>query len=219
MIEREDAYIWSAGTGPEFITGFTKAHLPGDTGPDIKKALAFTGADLGVGYMKQRHGAAVLEIDSPGRYISDGIFTRSSGLALVVRTADCLPLVFYSSREKAVGAVHMGWRSARAGIIEHIGFDLTSFSCIAGVGMRKCCYKVGMEFLDYGPLAPFIEKREGALYFDPVTFARSNLISRGLRAENFFDHGECSFCSERGFHSYRRTNTGYRTLSFAARRA
>jgi polyphenol oxidase len=40
----------------------------------------------------------------------DALWTRETGTALLIRTADCLPILFYSKSEPLVGAVHAGWR-------------------------------------------------------------------------------------------------------------
>lgn len=212
--ETADAYIWNIKPEASVIFGYTKNHLKGDVEADMKKALTFTKKDFGVAWMNQEHGPAIITIDSPGRYMCDGLLTRSQGLALVVRTADCMPLILYGEKQGVLGAVHMGWRSAKAGILDNMPFDLSEVICIAGVGMRKCCYEVGMEFLGYGEIKDFLEKRKDLYYFDPIGYAREKLLRRGLKKENFFDQNECSFCSERGFHSYRKTKTPYRTLTF-----
>ena len=214
LIEKADSYIWDTGPQSAFLAGYTKSHLNGDVAPDMKKALFFTRRDFGVGWMNQDHGPDVKLIDKPGRYECDGLFSRREGLLLVVRTADCMPLILYSQDEGAAGVIHMGWRSAHKGILDNIGFDLSSFICVAGVGLRKCCYEVGEEFLKFDGMKYFVEKREGSYYFDSIGFARSRLSARGLDEDNFFDQGECSYCSARGFHSFRRTKARGRTLSF-----
>jgi copper oxidase (laccase) domain-containing protein len=167
--------------------------------------------------MDQVHGAEVRTVESGGRYECDGIFTGLPELALVVRTADCLPLIFFSESKRVAGAVHMGWRSAAAGIIGNIPFDLSSFVCIAGVGLRSCCFRVSGDFLGQERTLPFTVRRGDASYFDPVEFARRSLIGRGLKQDCFYDAGICSYCSREGFHSHRKDGTADRTLSFIVR--
>ena len=215
--ETDYAYLLEVDQTASPIIGYTKTILKGDTAADMSKALAFTGLSFGVGCMRQVHGPAVKIIEASGAYECDGIFTKEAQLALVVRTADCLPLIFCSGREDVVGVVHMGWRSAKDGILDNIPYRLDSFSCVAGIGMRKCCYRVGAEFLRYGLLAEFVEERSGGFYFDPVGFARETLKTKGLREGDFFDLGKCSVCSGDSLYSYRRTKTTARTLSFIAR--
>jgi len=211
------ACIWEDVFPVFVIAGFTSGALKGDVQSEMPQVLSSLGKGSELAYMKQVHGPDVKLIEEPGVYECDGLFTRESDLALVVRTADCLPLVFYSEKTKAVGVVHMGWRSAAAGILEHIPFDLSSFTCVAGVGLRACCYRVGDDFLENDLMKRFVTRRQKSYYFDPIDFARRNLVRNGLRESNFFDAGDCSFCSGEEFHSHRRTGTTDRTLSFIVR--
>jgi len=160
------------------------------------------------------HGGEVLSISEPGKYTCDGIFTSSPELVLIVKTADCLPLIFFSLKNKMSGVVHMGWRSAENGILGNIDIDLKDFIVIAGPGLRKCCYKVGEEFNRYKDFSDYMLEKNNGFYFDPILFAKNNLIKNGLKEENFFDSRICSLCSEFGLPSYRKTKTNKRTLSF-----
>ena len=207
-------FVWDREFPDTVVAGYSGPSLTGDVTAEMPGLLASCGVDADAAYMKQVHGGEIRSIDTPGRYECDGIFTASPRLTLVVRTADCLPLVFYSAKERVAGVVHMGWRSAEAGILEHIAFALSSFSCIAGVGMRRCCYVVGEDFVSKTRLKDFVERRGEAYYFDPVAFARTCLIQRGLPEERFIDTGICSCCSQENHHSYRKTATDKRTLSF-----
>ena len=45
--------------------------------------------------------------------------TTSPGIALGILTADCAPVIFVDRDSRVIGAVHAGWRGARAGIIEN----------------------------------------------------------------------------------------------------
>lgn len=214
ITEKENSFIISRTAGDTFIMGFTKPVLKGDPAREAPKALSFLEKGFGTGYMKQVHGPDILLIDGPGQYTCDGIFTRKEDIALIVKTADCMPLLFSSEREGVAGVVHMGWRSANAGILDNIPFDLSSFTVAMGVGMRKCCYRVGEEFLAYRQLMGSLEKRDGGYYFDPVGFAVAGLIKKGMKASSFFDYNVCSCCSKAGFYSHRRDATDNRTMSF-----
>ncbi|MBX7057961.1 MAG: polyphenol oxidase family protein [Leptospirales bacterium] len=79
--------------------------------------------------LDQVHGAACVEI-APGRpeYLPEGdvaradaLYTARRGVALLVRVADCLPLLFCLSsgadQPALIGVVHAGWRGMAEGII------------------------------------------------------------------------------------------------------
>jgi len=215
IIDKNNAYIVEIAQNLSVMIGVTKNTLEGSAPDrDILTALSFYGKNFDAAWMEQPHGAAVKEVSFPGVYKCDGLFTKSENLALIVRTADCMPIIFYSKEEGVIGVVHMGWRSADAGILDNIGYDLSSFTVIAGAGMRICCYKVGKEFLAYPEMKHFIENRAGKHYFDPIGFILEKLSRKGLKKANFIDMNICSYCSGNDFFSYRNTKTTNRTLSF-----
>ncbi|MBD3380187.1 MAG: hypothetical protein GF408_06975 [Candidatus Omnitrophica bacterium] len=205
LTEEKSLYYYET---PDGVTaGFSSARI-GGLG-EVRKRIG------DIAYMEQVHGARISVVKKPARYRADGIFTVAKGLFTAVMTADCLPLLFYSLEAGVAGAVHMGWRSAEKGIIGHIRLDLSSFTVIAGPGMRKCCYEVGSEFEEKPVLAPHISRREGGIYFDPVGFAREQLLKKGLKEEGFRESGICTLCGGSGLPSFRGTGTGQRTISFA----
>lgn len=66
----------------------------------------------------QPHGAAVAAVERPVEVPMggcDGLATDRDDIALVVWTADCVPLLLAGGR--AVAAVHAGWRGAAAGVV------------------------------------------------------------------------------------------------------
>ena len=196
------------------VVGFTKPNLEGILPQDSHKVFSSLKLEPQVSYMNQLHSAIVHCIDKPGAYNADALFTTTKNQALIVKTADCLPIFLAKSDSKIIGILHMGWRSAKEGILDNIPYELDSFKVGLGVGLRQCCFEVGDEFLEYRAFKPFLKEREDKVYFDPVNFAKSTLIEKGLKERNLFDMGICSFCSDKGFFSYRRSKTSSRTLSF-----
>ena len=49
---------------------------------------------------------------------ADAAVTRTPGIVLGVRTADCLPVLFADRAGTVVGAAHAGWRGLAAGVLE-----------------------------------------------------------------------------------------------------
>ena len=214
LIEEEYCYIVEDFFESSILAGFTKPILTGNPAQDIYTVLESSKSDLSVSYLKQVHSSTIHSVKDAGVYVGDGLFSSRSKLALIVKTADCMPFFFASSQQGIVGMVHMGWRSAWAGILDNIPVDLASCKVIAGVGLRPCCYRVGEEFLEYQQFSSCIERKNNGLYFNPIRFARETLESRGLKEDNFLDIGLCSSCSAQTFFSFRRDATVTRTLSF-----
>lgn len=213
LAEYENYILIEDFFSPPIIAGFTKPTLKGVLPDDIYKVLAFLDKEISVSFLNQLHSARIHYLERPGVYDGDALFSQLKNNVLVVKTADCLPLFFSSSKLGVIGLVHMGWRSAKEKILENIKFDLSSFRTALGVGLRKCCYRVSDEFLSLPNLSSFLEERNGGLYFDPVSFTREGLAKKNLK-EEVFDINICSFCSNKDFFSYRRDKTDSRTLSF-----
>ena len=213
LIEKGDAFfINNIPFNYPVTAGFTKPSIEGiDVKNDINKI--FPGFDIA--YMNQVHSPYVRYIDKPGIYTADGIITEKRKLVLIVKTADCLPLFVFDNKDRKIGVIHMGWRSASSGIINNINIDFKRSYVVAGAGLRKCCYEVGEEFLRIKELSSFVEKRNQKFYLDIISFAKNSFYRRGLKEKNFYDTGICSFCHKTRFFSYRRAKTKKRMLSFA----
>ena len=74
--------------------------------------------------VRQVHGTHVCVVQQAGDALScqqgaDALVTQQPGLALVMLVADCLPVLFYSSRHQVVAAAHAGWRGLAEGILEN----------------------------------------------------------------------------------------------------
>lgn len=197
----------------KITAGFTKTSLFGRLPADFNKLISYIGKEVNFSYMQQKHSRQIAIVKKPGIYDSDGLFSEQKNHFLIVKTADCLPLFFVNSND-LVGVIHLGWRSAKKGILDNIPFNLTGFKVVAGVGLRSCCYQVGEEFRNFSKLSPYLKKVEKSLYFDPIQFTKEKLASKGLSKNNFWDLNLCSFCSNRRLFSSRKDAAKGRNLSF-----
>ncbi len=84
---------------------------------------------------------------------SDGLATSTPGLALMLRFADCQPILLYDPRQHALALVHAGWRgvaqgiAARAAETMEAAFGSQPRDLLIGLGpaIGPCCYTVGDE--------------------------------------------------------------------------
>lgn len=92
--------------------------------------------------MNQTHSNIVKMIKSTGIYNTDAIITSMKALPLVVKTADCMPILM--SDEIKVSAVHSGWKGVKNKIFEKTisKFDLNSLKVSIGPYAKDCCYEV-----------------------------------------------------------------------------
>ncbi len=105
--------------------------------------------------LRQVHSDVVHRVDEAVAepLVGDGVITRTPGLLLVVKTADCLPVLIIDPKRHAIGAIHAGWRGtvkriAEKGVGEmrrQFGSNPADLLAAIGPGIRRCCYTVGEE--------------------------------------------------------------------------
>ena len=67
---------------------------------------------------KQVHGDQILRVSAPGLVEGfDALVTDQPGVLLAVSVADCTPILVFDPKNKAVAAIHAGWRGTAAGIV------------------------------------------------------------------------------------------------------
>lgn len=164
---------------------------------------------------KQVHGDVIWKVtpkDVPhaGIFEADAIVTETPGLAIGIRTADCLPALLYDPVCRVVAAVHAGWKSTKLDIVRktvelmrsHYAVDPKNIRAAIGPCIRRDSCEVGPEFREYFPLDT-IQTPEG-LRFDILSANMRQLTRAGVKREHIFDSGLCSFTDAARFHSFRR---------------
>lgn len=70
--------------------------------------------------VKQIHSAAVVRAENPmdGQRQGDAIITNQPGLLMLMRFADCVPILFYDPVKQAAGIAHAGWQ----GTVKQVSF-------------------------------------------------------------------------------------------------
>jgi len=164
-------------------------------------------------FAEQVHGTNVYFCPSDiGGYIklqTDGLISQTPGQILVIKTADCLPLLIYDPLKKKVGAIHAGRKGLMKGIIEEaIKTFGSSSSLVVGIGphIRKCCYSLSERNKVYFqvPWKKYLQKRNNQFYFDLTQIAKDKLLKIGVKKENIEDSGICTFCQGKRFFSARK---------------
>lgn len=174
--------------------------------------------------VKQVHGTDVLILDRPisegDRFAGgwDALVTDQPGVTVAVRTADCVPVLLYDRRKKAVAAIHAGWRGAVAGIVPRtIELMASKFKVLEsdlrvsiGPSAGPCCYEVDETVL--APLRSGGADWGGVLHDDHGTKARLDLkalvrkqVARiGIQSKHITAVNLCTICHRDLFYSYRR---------------
>lgn len=141
-------------------------------------------------------------------YQGDFLITNQKNIALVVLTADCVPLVLVDPVKKIVAVVHAGWKGSFAGVLEATLETMkqtyqTNFSDIEalfGPSARSCCYEVSEDFFvkfekKFGKVDSFYQKNS-SIYFDNNLFLQNILKKYGILKRNInIENSFCTICN------------------------
>jgi len=141
----------------------------------------------------------------------DALLTDQENLFLIIQVADCLPIFLVDPATEIVGLAHIGWRGAVSGIAEEVIREAkeifnakpSDLYLVFGPSIGRCCYKIS------GDLAvlfdeKYIDKRGAENYLDLGHFVKDKFLESGMKEENIFVSGECTFCGDKRYQSYRR---------------
>ena len=184
----------------------------------------------GLVYMKQIHSATVeyvTEADRGKTLECDALVTDRPGVTLSVRTADCVPILFWAPvsdkgsgepmPEGVVGACHAGWRGTVARIQQNtlgrmvaLGAEIKDIRCAVGAAIHSCCYEVGSDFraavadaLGEEAAARFVYEENGVLRADLIAMNVALLLECGILPDNIAVSSRCTCCESDLFFSHR----------------
>jgi hypothetical protein len=188
---RHGVFTRLGGRSAGAFASLNVGHTVGDDAAHVEANHAAIYAALGLdparvvcGRQVHGHQVAVVAASDGGRALAatDALVTDDPRLALMLRFADCAPVLFAAPRVGAVGIAHAGWRGAVARVAAHTVLAMVeAFGCraeeiLASVGpcIGPCCYEVGPEVVAQveaafgGAAQGMISRRraDGAAYLD-----------------------------------------------------
>ncbi len=151
-----------------------------------------------------------------GRVIeaTDGLVSREPGTALLLRFADCVPIVLYDRERRAIGLAHAGWRGTLEGMAgaavramqAHFGSQPGRLWAGVGPAIGACCYEVSADLAEafahrFGPQVVGHPPGSGA-HLDLAAANAIALQEAGLGQVE--QAGLCTACHVDEFFSHRR---------------
>ena len=167
---------------------------------------------------RQVHGTQVLVCSGASKHHeqdADILIAREQGVALAVRTADCLPVLLADKQAGVIAAVHAGWRGTVARIVEQAlarmlayGAEVERIQASLGPYIAPCCFAVSddvAEQLCDACSQNVTLHQDGKTYADLAKANHVQLLSFGVNTENIELSRHCTACCKQpGFFSYRR---------------
>ncbi|MBI3324609.1 MAG: polyphenol oxidase family protein [Candidatus Omnitrophica bacterium] len=175
--------------------------------------------DLSTSQRLESSTSALPSLTIPG---CDGLCTQTPGVALIVRTADCLPITVWDPLGRVVAIIHAGWRGLSRRLPErllrllHVRYHCRPERLWVGIGpaIRECCFEVGPEFA--GRFAGFVHRDGSRRTCNLIGYAIRQLAGIGVRPSRIADSGLCTACDPSRWHSHRRDGaSGGRLFSVA----
>lgn len=209
----------------QYFSGFSTKAL-GD-GRDVRTILRFLDSNK-IHYKKlvvldQIHSVNIHFFDSQKTYMvekiidTDGILTDQQGVVLVVRTADCLPLIFTDKKRGLIGISHQGWRGSLKKMVAKMvetfvahGAKKDDIRVAFGPAIGVCCYDIAddryyefmEEFSQYEAKIFHFEQGRRHLNFSLLNYLQ--LRDTGIEKAQIDFFPFCTKCDNKHFFSFRR---------------
>lgn len=155
----------------------------------------------------------------------DGLITNRRNLPLMLRFADCVPIVLYDPKNQAIGIAHAGWRGTVSKVLtntvqamgETFGTRPRDLIACIGPSIGPCCYEIGGDVREkveqaYPGTSDLLLTENGSTRLNLWEANASQL--RALGAGQVEMAGVCTADSTHDFYSWRRENAN--TGRFAA---
>lgn len=151
-------------------------------------------------------------------YEADGLMTAIPGVALIVFSADCIPVLLYDPARRVAAAVHAGWRGTAAGIVtaaveqmcQIYGSSPADIRAAIGPGIGPCCFEThedvpnAMTAAVASPALPYIKiKDNGKFTVDLKGINARRLELAGLDPANIAVSSDCTACMGDKYWSHR----------------
>ena len=180
---------------------------------DIVKSRQMHGTDIRIVTEKDR--AKLFDTEIPA---ADGLVTNNKNIALIIYTADCVPILLHDPVNKVIGAVHAGWRSTVENIagkaiqtmIEEFGCSPENIKAAIGPCISVCCFETSQDVPDalrnaLGKLADNCIKPHNEKFMVDLKEANRQMLVNAF-VEDIKISDECTSCNTDKYWSHRKLN-------------
>ncbi len=166
-------------------------------------------------FANQVHGDKIIAINKKPEDVPDGdaFITNQKNLSIAVRVADCQGLLVFDPVQKAISAIHSGWRGSTVNIIgktiqrlkEEYGSNPKDLIVGISPSLGPCC----TEFSDPKKELPeFIHPYIEGHHVDFWSLSIDQLKNEGVMESQIEKTKQCTKCDPAGFYSYRKGDAG-----------
>ena len=151
----------------------------------------------------------------------DALITNKKNTPLVVKTADCIPILLYDEKNSVIAVVHSGWKGTTNNIaidtlntmIEKYNSKKEDIKAYLYPSIRKCHFEVEIDvYKQFKEKIKNIDKyttKKGIKYYiDLQQIVIDNLKKQKIK--EIHDSKICTYCNHGKYYSYRYNNTDKR---------
>ena len=132
----------------------------------------------------------------------DGFVTDQKDVGVLLKVADCVPLIMYDPVHNVIGSYHVGWQGAVANIhtlgLQTLGTAYQTnpedVLCWFGPNAKKCHYISADKpaQLDDDAWKPYITQVESGWQVDLNGFLSDSLVKSGVKKKNIIIDPQCT---------------------------
>lgn len=132
----------------------------------------------------------------------DGFITNQSEAGLLLKLADCVPVIMYDPTHHALGIFHAGWQGAVKQIhLKGLGLlqsnyetDPAEVLVWLGPSAHKCCFtsEVEPEQLADPAWSKYVESKDDKYHIDIPGYLADTLKLTGIKAKNITTDPQCT---------------------------
>ncbi len=140
---------------------------------------------------------------------ADAVIATKPGVAVAVRTADCLPVLLADPQTGVVAAVHAGRKGVELSLARSVVETMAALFngepdemlVALAPSIRQCCYEIDAE--GAARFASCCGGHADGRMIDLIGATMEQLQLAGVRRENIEDAATCTSCERDRFFSYR----------------
>jgi len=174
--------------------------------------------------VNQVHGDRILILDHTVRDCTshqslqyDAIITDLPGVAIGIKTADCVPIFFVDKVKHIIGVAHAGWKGTALSIsakvvdtfLEKFSSNVDDIIAAIGPAIGPCCYQV--DELVYHAMEPHKNReylfcpcsQKGRWFLDLPLANKLQIAGKGIKQTNIYSTHYCTSCHTGIFYSHR----------------
>lgn len=180
--------------------------------------------------MQQVHGNNITYItDAKDTLVltSDGLVSGLSDITLTVKTADCVPIIFYDPESGLIGISHQGWKGTieklpqkMVEMMVHKGARIASLRVAIGPSIGACCYKIFGErrkmFEESFPehLHRMFVQNGDDIMLNLTYLNYALLLEAGILPVHLEYVNACTSCNDKVYYSYNREKIAHSMYSY-----